>query len=216
LHARNAQRGKEAWNRVPGAAGVLTADLSSLEEAIQLAGKVNATGLFDAVIHNAAVYQASGHDIFMINTLAPYVLTCLIKKPKRLIYMSSGLHFQGHLNERSIRGDKRNITYSDSKFHMVMLAMATARKWTNVYSNAVNPGWVPTKMGGKGAPDDLDKGYETQVWLATSDDEQARVSGRYFFHQQESRYHTDAVIVALQDTLLEICREVSGIPFPSY
>ena len=65
-----------------------------------------------------------------------------------------------------------------------MLAKAVARRWTNVYSNAVDPGWVPTKMGGKGAPDDLQKGYETQVWLSTSNDAEARVSGNYFHHQK--------------------------------
>src|SRR6478672_4204042 len=95
LHARNAARGKQALENVPGAETVLTADLSSVEETKQLADKVNALGKFDAVIHNAGVYIASAHDIFTVNTLAPYILTCLIKKPKRLIYLSSDLHEGG-------------------------------------------------------------------------------------------------------------------------
>ena len=68
---------------------------------------------------------------------------------------------------------------------MVLLAKAIARKWHGVYANAVNPGWVPTKMGGAGAPDDLQKGAETQSWLAISNDPEALVSGRYFFHRKE-------------------------------
>jgi len=97
---------------------------------------------------------------------------------------------------------------------VLMLSMAVARKWTGVYANTLDPGWVPTKMGGPGAPDDLEKGYQTQVWLATSDDEKAKVSGRYFFHQKQSRYNPIADDVTLQDGLLKACEEVTGVPFP--
>ena len=76
-------------------------------------------------------------------------------------------------------------SYSDSKL-LVTLAMAVARRWPEVFSNAVDPGWVPTKMGGPGAPDDLRLGHLTQVWLATSDDRQARASGGYWYHQRRA------------------------------
>jgi hypothetical protein len=71
----------------------------------------------------------------------------------------------------------------------MMLCFAVARHWADVFANAVNPGWVPTKMGGSGAPDNLQKGYETQVWLSVSDEAKAKVSGRYFFHQQQKELH---------------------------
>src|SRR3954465_14128651 len=45
--------------------------------------------------------------------------------------------------------------------------MAVARLWPDVYGNAVDPGWVPTRMGGSGAPDDLRLGHLTQEWLGT-------------------------------------------------
>ena len=67
--------------------------------------------------------------------------------------------------------------YSDSKLYVTALAFAVARRWPDVLSNAVDPGWVPTKMGGPGAPDDLEKGYLTQTWLAVSDEAAATVSG---------------------------------------
>lgn len=126
-----------------------------MEETKKLTESVNALGVFDAVIHNAGVYRASPKEIFAVNTLAPYILTCLIQKPKRLIYLSSGMHLQGHSKLNVFTNEISRITYSDSKLHVLLLSMAVARKWPGVYSNAVDLGWVPTKMGGNGAPDDL-------------------------------------------------------------
>jgi NAD(P)-dependent dehydrogenase (short-subunit alcohol dehydrogenase family) len=213
LHARNQERGRDTIKKVPDAENIVIGDLSRRDETLRLADQVNALGSFDAVIHNAGVYQASANDIFSVNTLAPYLLTRLIKKPKRLIYLSSGLHMQGHFKLEDIKNDIPRVTYADSKLHVLMLSMAIARIWPDVYSNAVNPGWVSTKMGGKGAPDDLQKGYETQVWLATSDEKNAKVSGRYFFHQKESRFNPEAGDENLQDELLAFCREISGASF---
>ena len=214
LHARNEKRGQEALDKVPGAERVVTADLGSIDETKQLASKVNALGMFDAVIHNAGVYSASAEEIFTVNTLAPYVLTCLIEKPKRLIYLSSDMHIQGRSKLENFKTDISRITYSDSKLHVLMLCMAVARKWPQVYANALDPGWVPTKMGGQGAPDDLQKGYETQVWLAVSSDEKAKVSGRYFYHRKESRHNPEADEVLLQERFLSLCKEITGISFP--
>src|SRR6516165_8541428 len=88
LHARNAERGREALKKNPNAESVLTGDLSNIEETKILAGEVNKLGTFDAVIHNAGVYPALANELFAVNTLAPYILTCLIQPPKRLIYLS--------------------------------------------------------------------------------------------------------------------------------
>ena len=214
LHARNEKRGQEALDSVPGAESVVTADLASIDETKQLASKVNALGKFDAVIHNAGLYQASAEEIFAVNTLAPYILTCLIQRPERLVYLSSGMHLQGRANLESIKTNISRITYSDSKLHVLMFCMAVARKWPEVYANALDPGWVPTKMGGQGAPDNLQKGYETQVWLAVSDDEKARVSARYFHHQKESHHNPEADDVQLQERFLSLCKEITGISFP--
>src|SRR5437868_8530543 len=213
LHARNEKRGQEALDKVPGAETVLTADLGDTLEAKQLAAKVNALGNFDAVIHNAGVYQASAEEIFTVNTLAPYILTCLIERPRRLIYLSSGMHFGGNARLESLDTSVSRVTYSDSKLHVLMLCMAVARKWPEVYANAVNPGWVPTKMGGPGAPDDLTKGYETHVWLAVRYDEKARVRELYFHHKKETGHNPEADDVQLQDRFLNLCREITGVSF---
>ena len=214
LHARNEKRGRDALEKVRGAEGVVTADLSSIDETKELASKVNDLGKFDAVIHNAGVYNSSGEDIFSVNTLAPYVLTCLIQRPRRLIYLSSGMHLQGRSKLESFKTDISRITYSDSKLHVLMLCKAVARRWPQVYANAVDPGWVPTKMGGRGAPDDLEKGYETQVWLAVSNDEKTKVSGRYFHHREVSQHNPEADDVDLQERFLELCSEITGVALP--
>lgn len=227
LHARNAARGREALAKLPGADKVLIADLSSLEETKRLATDVNAVGSFDAVIHNAGVYDLpagqNAHDfqqvMININTLAPYILTCLIRKPKRLIYLSSGSHMGGDPSLKILSSPPKSVrisqTYSDTKLHDVILAMAVARKWPDVYSNALDPGWVPTKMGGTNAPDDLEKGFQTQTWLAVSNDEQAKVSGRYFYHQKQKRPLPPAGDVDVQEKFLKLCEQLTGIHFPA-
>jgi NAD(P)-dependent dehydrogenase (short-subunit alcohol dehydrogenase family) len=213
LHARNKERANDTLGKLSEAEKVLTGDLSNIEETIKLADQVNNSGSFDAVIHNAGVYRTSAKEILNVNILAPYILTCLIKKPKRLIYLTSGMHLQGRSKLDSFKNNINDITYSDSKLHDLMLSKAVARKWPDVYSNAVNPGWVPTKMGGPGAPDNLQKGYETQVWLAVSNDDKAKVSGKYFFHQKATSCNPEADDIILQDKLLTVCKEITGISF---
>ena len=213
LHARNTGRGRDALKKVTGASNVLIGDLSNMEETKKLANQVNSLGAFDAVIHNAGVYERSSKEIFAVNTLAPYTLTCLIQKPKRLIYLSSGMHLQGHAKLDYFKTNVNSIGYSDSKLHVVMLCLAVAQDWPDIYSNAVDPGWVPTKMGGHGAPDDLQEGYETQTWLAASDDDKAKVSGKYFHHQKERRHNPEADNVMLRERFLSLCQEITGIPF---
>ena len=214
LHARNPERGRYAKQQVPSAEHVIVGDLSDIDQTKDVAGEANALGRFDAVIHNAGVYQASSQQIMLVNTIAPYLLTCLVQKPKRLIYLSSSMHQQGRANLQNINTEMSRISYSDSKLHVVMLCMAVARRWPDVYANAVDPGWVPTKMGGSGAPDDLQKGYATQTWLAVSNDSGAKVSGRYFYHRAETRCHPQAGDMVLQERLLDLCQEITGIAFP--
>jgi len=214
LHARDEKRGQDALAAAPGAIGVVTADLSSLDATKRLADDVNQQGTFDAVIHNAAVYQAPGELIFPVNILAPYILTGLVNRPERLIYMSSGMHRGGHVRLETFVGNTSEITYSDSKLYMLMLAKAVARRWPEVYSNAIDPGWVPTKMGGSNAPDDLDEGYETQMWLAVSDEPGAKVSGRYLRHKREDEHNPEADDIGAQDRFIELCKEITGVSLP--
>jgi NAD(P)-dependent dehydrogenase (short-subunit alcohol dehydrogenase family) len=216
LHARDERRAREAIASVPGAEDVLVGDLSHRDEVKQLAERANAAGPFDAVIHNAGVYRASGEQLLAVNTLAPYILTCLVKKPRRLIYIASGMHLQGDpdLAKMTIRSAK--VSYSDSKLLVVLLSKAVARRWPDVYVNAVDPGWVATKMGGSDAPDDLAQGFETQGWLAVSDDAAAKVTGRYLHHKKTMGHHPAADDLKLQDDFLATCEQVTGVVFPKH
>lgn len=215
LHARNAEKGRQVQEKVPGAEKVLTGDLSNIEETKILAAEINMMGRFNSIIHNAGVYQVPNEQIFAVNTLAPYILTCLIQRPHRLIYLSSGMHMQGDPELKDLSHDTSLYDYSDSKLHNVILAMAVARNWPDVYSNSVNPGWVPTKMGGKSAPDNLEKGAETQAWLAVSDEKEAKVSGRYFYHKREKYFLPQAGDPVLQEKFLALCEDISGVGFQS-
>jgi NAD(P)-dependent dehydrogenase (short-subunit alcohol dehydrogenase family) len=214
LHARNEERRRETMSKINGIEGVVVGDLSDPDDTRRLADRVNSLGHFDAIIHNAGVYQVSSELIFAVNTLAPYILTALVHRPKRLIYLSSQMHAGGRPKLDCFIKDIGRITYSDSKLHVLMLAKAVARKWRGLYSNAVDPGWVPTKMGGKGAPDDLEMGYQTQTWLATSNDASAKVTGRYFYHRKERSYNVLADDIGLQEQFLKECEKVTGVSFP--
>ena len=228
LHARNQQRGQEALAAVLGAETVVIGDLTSIAQTREVAEQVNGLGLFDAVIHNAAIgYREPRRiatedglpQVFAVNTLAPYILTALIKKPKRLVYLSSGLHRNGDASLKDLVWEQRpwqgQQAYSDTKLHDVLLAFAVARRWPGVLSNALEPGWVPTKMGGAGAPDDLDEGHRTQVWLAVSDDPAATVSGGYFYHMRPRAPNAAARDVDRQEELLDACKRFSGVDLPS-
>ena len=227
LHARNGARAKEAMAAVSGAEAVVVGDLASLEQTRKVADQVNALGTFDAVIHNAAVGYKEGRKVvtedglphvFAVNTVAPYVLTVLIQKPKRLVYLSSGLHQSGDASLKDLTWEQRpwngTQAYSDSKLHDVLLAFAFARIWPDVLSNALEPGWVATKMGGPNAPDDLDQGHRTQVWLAVSEDPAAKVSGEYFFHLRRRTPKAAARDAEVQERLLEACQRFSGVKMP--
>ncbi|HEY1476970.1 MAG TPA: SDR family NAD(P)-dependent oxidoreductase [Chthoniobacterales bacterium] len=227
LHARNKLRAKEALAAVPGAETVAVGDMASIAQTRDVAEQINRLGPFDAVIHNVAVGYREPRiqtedgfpHVFAINTLAPYLLTALIDRPERLVYLSSGMHRSGDISLEDLTWERRAwqgaAAYADSKLHDVLLAFAVARRWSEVLSNALEPGWVPTKMGGAGAPDDLDAAHRTQVWLAVSNDAAARVSGRYFYHLRPRSPHPAVFDVERQEKLIDACYRFSGVALPT-
>ena len=226
LHARNDARAADARRVLPQADAVVVGDLASMAETQSVAEQVNASGQYDAVIHNAGVGYREAHretvdglaHVFAINVLAPYLLTALISRPARLVYLSSGMHMGGNasLDDPQWKARRWNGSqaYSDSKLFDVLLAFGVARRWPTVLSNALEPGWVATKMGGRGAPDDLSLGAVTQAWLAASDEPAALVTGQYFYHQQQRRTNPAARRTELQDQLLDYCARISGVALP--
>jgi NAD(P)-dependent dehydrogenase (short-subunit alcohol dehydrogenase family) len=224
LHARSPERAEAIVHVVRERLGMVIGDLSSVEQTRSVADQVNAIGRMDAVIHNAGVYLLPGREpteeghatTLAVNTLAPYILTAMIQRPDRLVYLSSGMHRSGRTSLDDIDWTQRRWSasqaYSESKLHVATLAAAVARKWPDVLSNSVDPGWVPTKMGGANAPDDLQMGHETQAWLAVSEDPQAKVSGAYWYHRQQNPAAPAVNDPAFQERFLNKLAELTGLP----
>ena len=223
LHARNADRASTARAAVPNAQGVLVGDLSSIAETKKLARDANALGTFDAVVHNAGIGYGSTSSrqmtpdgvsaVFAVNTLAPYILTCLMHRPtSRLLFMSSDSHYGG---DETLRGAARSHSYGDSKLHAVMLANAFARRWADIQVVSMHPGWVRTKMGGMAAPGGVDKSAKALASWASGEGPLVKLrSGAFMTTSGEDSAHPGAGNVAKQEELLEICKEVSGCSIP--
>ena len=211
VHARSDERLAAVRDLLDRGADAVVGDLARLDETRRIAEQVNRFGRMDAVIHNAGVY--SGPTILPVNIVAPYVLTVLLHRPQRLVYLSSDMHRGGRADLAGMDWTGRRATgsYSDSKLFVTTLAVGVARRWPSVLSNAVDPGWVPTKMGGPGAPDDLRLGHLTQEWLATSKDPEACSTGGYWHHQQREIVHPGVHDHRFQDELLVALAHATGV-----
>jgi NAD(P)-dependent dehydrogenase (short-subunit alcohol dehydrogenase family) len=227
LHARDNARALDTEEAVPDAAAVVVGDLASLEQTRALAEAARDEGPYDVVVHNAGVGGGSSprvvtvdglERIFQVNALAPYVLTAIMERPARLIYLSSGLQEQGTAELDDLQFARRrwdaDQAYSDSKLYNVMLALAVSRHWPGTLTNAVDPGWIKTRMGGPYAPDPLPLGAETQVWLATSDEPAALVTGRFWKRRKQLPVNPVARDEALQERFLQVCASLSDVRFP--
>jgi NAD(P)-dependent dehydrogenase (short-subunit alcohol dehydrogenase family) len=214
VHARSQQRLEAVRDLLERGALAVVGDLSDVEQTRSVAEQANQIGRFDAIIHNAGVY--SGPSVLPVNVVAPYVLTALVAKPGRLVYLSSSMHMGGHPDLQGLdwRGKRASASYSDSKLFVTTLAAAIARLWPDVITSSVDPGWVPTKMGGPNAPDDLRLGHLTQEWLSTSSDPEALVTGGYWHHQWCTQPHSASRDVAFQDALLERLEQATGVVLP--
>jgi NAD(P)-dependent dehydrogenase (short-subunit alcohol dehydrogenase family) len=212
VHARSTHRLTAINDLIDAGAFAVVGDLADPHQIRAVADEVNRHGPVAAVIHNAGIY--SGRHIMPVNIVAPYLLTALIDRPQRLVYLSSGSHYGGRAELSGVdwSGQRKAGSYSDSKLFVTTLAVAVARIWPDVYSNAVDPGWVPTKMGGPGAPDNLRLGHLTQEWLATSDEPEALTSGGYWFHQRLRTPQPAVGDLRFQDDLLDALARFTGVP----
>ncbi|WP_328782129.1 SDR family NAD(P)-dependent oxidoreductase [Streptomyces canus] len=206
VHVRNAARLADAedtgrWK------GVIKGDLADLDEIRDVARQAGGFGRFDAVIHNAGTMNT--RDAGTVNTVAPYVLTALMAKPARLVHLSSSMHRSGSTDLRRLAAG--SASYDDSKLWVTTLALAFASRWEGTTSHAVDPGWVPTRMGGAGAPDDLTEGHRTQAWLATHDDVTPSTGG-YWYHRRTQTPHPAARDEEFQARLIRFLEGHTGVP----
>jgi NAD(P)-dependent dehydrogenase (short-subunit alcohol dehydrogenase family) len=210
VHARSSRRLPAVQHLLDRGAQSVVGDLAVLADVRQLAADANGIGGIDAVIHNAGVL--SGAALLPVNVVAPYLLTALMPGPRRLVYLSSGMHRGGDAGLAGLDWAGRTTTasYSTTKLQVTALSLALARLVPHAAANAVDPGWVPTRMGGRSAPDSLELGHRTQEWLATSDDPAALASGGYWYHQERQTPHPAASDPRFQDALLAQLADYTG------
>ena len=214
VHARSPERAAAVSALVERGADLLVADLADRQAVRDAAHELDAGAPIDAVIHNAGVI--SGPSVLPVNVVAPYLFTALLRTPTRHVYLSSGMHRGGKPSLRGLDwdGGRQTASYSDSKLFVAALAAAVADRWApDVLADAVDPGWVATKMGGAGAPDDFDLGHETQERLVT--DAGRRVSGGYWHHGRQQRPHDAVGDPRFQEQLLAALAEATGVALPA-
>ncbi|EGP88309.1 unnamed protein product [Zymoseptoria tritici ST99CH_1A5] len=226
LHARSQDRAAQAKAALPEVEGVLIGDLTSLESIKSLAAEANKAGPWSAVVHNAGV-GLSGTEgetgdglakTFQVNSLAPYVLTALMEKPKKLLYVSSSLHLSGDPSLKDVNWKERSFVpmqaYNDSKLHNVLLANAVARHWPDVQSCSYDPGWVKTKLGGGSAPGSSATSAEGIAAYINGKSGAGDRSGVYFNVSGAQSPQKAATEEAKQEELLAIYSKFSGISLP--
>ncbi|MBD8058508.1 SDR family NAD(P)-dependent oxidoreductase [Cellulomonas sp. JH27-2] len=226
-HARDRRRADDLRAALPQIADVVVGDLASLDETRALAAAAAACGPFDAVIHNAGigggvpertVTRDGIERIWHVNVVAPYLLTALMPRPGRLVYLTSGLEADGRLDLDDLQWASRDWhgmqAYSDSKLADVVLAFAIARLWPGVLTTTVDPGWIKTKLGGPDAWDEVGDGAATQAWLAVSDDDGARVSGVYLKRFEQLEANPAASDETVQEALLARLADLTGVELP--
>jgi NAD(P)-dependent dehydrogenase (short-subunit alcohol dehydrogenase family) len=209
LHARDAERAAVARAGAPGAAGIVAADLSTVAGMRSAAALAEEAGPYDAVVHNAGVRRdddrtaprtADGLELtFAVNVLAPWLLTTLMPAPGRLVYLSSQMHQGGRPDLDDLQWERRpyngSQAYSDSKLMVTAIALA-------VGGDAVDPGWVRTRMGGRGAPRSLAEGADTPVRVALGD---VPGKGRYFTGGRARPPHPLAADPGFQAAVRDAC-----------
>ena len=80
----------------------------------------------------------------------------------RVVNVSSGA---GQLSSMTTYAPAYSI--SKAALNALTIQLAASTKGRGVLVNCVNPGWVRTRMGGRGAPRSVEEGADTIVWLAT-------------------------------------------------
>ncbi|MDQ0735755.1 SDR family NAD(P)-dependent oxidoreductase [Arthrobacter agilis] len=214
VHARNEDRAAGLAALTAQGAALVVGDLEDRDAVARIAAELNAAEPPEAVIHNAGVW--SGRAVMPVNVIAPYLLTALLDGPRRHVYLSSGSHYSGHARLQGVDWTGTVAgSYGDSKLFLTAFVAALARVRPDLLAHAVDPGWVPTRMGGPDAPDDLDLGHRTQVWLATSDDPDALTSGGYWFHRARRAPHEAVHDTAFQDDLLRVLAAETGVALPA-
>jgi len=154
----------------PKPKAIVVGDVETIAGARHVAAEVNAHGRFDAVIHNAAVGYRESHRVHGRRPAA-----CLRDHTLSALYPdgadSSGPSDSSISAPACITMPTRTSTtfpwkkrrwtvrrlYAESKLHTRCSPSPSRGAGRTVFSKSLEPGWVPTKTCGLGAPDDMDQ-----------------------------------------------------------
>lgn len=197
LHGRNAARLEAAATKVGGQVETYVADLSVMADVRKLAAEVRAQHeTLDVLINNAGVLKtpnsvtAAGFDVrFMVNTFAPYALTCallpIIPTDGRVVNLSSAA--QARVDIGALQGGKSLAdmdAYAQSKLGITIWSQELAKTLPEgPVVVAVNPGSL---LASKMVKDGFGiAGNDTQIGAdilraAALDASFATASGKYF------------------------------------
>lgn len=217
-HARTKERAEEAKKDLEGVHHIVVGDLNDQAQVRDIASELNEIGTFETIVHNAGVgYQEKSRGdgeiakTLQVNVLAPYMLTALTNRAQKYIWLSRHQYTQAKVDLSDINWTKRKwngqTAYIESKVYDAALGLALANMWPDVYSNIVDPGWVPTRMGGKKATDDIEKSAETQVWLA---DKECSPTGGFFMHKELQQLGNNIRHPGFHTDLIRACEELTG------
>ena len=102
------------------------------------------------------------------------MVTALIGRPDRLIYLSGGLHHAGAGSLRDIdwtgRSSNAAQAYAGSKLQVTALALTPRAHTAGRAQQRRRSGLGPDQNGGPGATGNLEMGYLTLTWLGVSND----------------------------------------------
>ncbi len=197
LHGRNNEKLQAAAREVGGTSETFRADLSDLDEVEALAAEVlERHQRLDVLINNAGVFKtkaprtSAGLDVrFVVNTVAPYVLTqrllAIIPADGRVVNLSSAAQAPVNVDAMHGRASLDDMAaYAQSKLGIAVWTRELARSHPDgpVFI-AVNPGsLLASKMVKEGfgvAGNDLSIGADILRRAAFSDGF-ADASGKYF------------------------------------
>lgn len=205
------------------------ADLSNLAEVANLAELIKQQhNNIDVLINNAGIYTtptpitSSGHDVrFVVNTLAPYVLTerllPLLNNTGRVINLSSAA--QASVNLDALTGEQKltdSAAYAQSKLAITMWTFYLAQQQESRFPTfiAVNPAsFLGSKMVKQAygmAGKDISIGAEVLERAALSETFKG-ITGKYFDNDVSDwvRPHPDALNQEKNQALINVLQQIT-------
>ena len=211
VHARSQERGQEVLAELTGDVRLVVGDLADLDQVRALAPQI---GAVDALVHNAGISHPAGgaglEQIFVVNALAPHLLTALLadRIAHRLVFLGSGMVARGTVDPARLgTARSQGQAYADSKAVDVALGLGWGRRLPHLRTGAVDPGWVRTKLAGADAPGDVRSGG-ARVALAAAD---PAWPGGYTLGARPARTPAALTDPRLQDTLMDALDRLAGL-----